>query len=56
MDRRRPRHTDDTSRQAEMTAREAAGLLTYFGHRYPAATAIVLILALVVGLVSNTGQ
>jgi endonuclease G len=34
-----------------MAAREAAGLLTYYGRRYPAATAVVLILSLVVGLV-----
>jgi endonuclease G len=50
MDRRRQRRTDDTSRQAEYAAREAAGLLTHFGRRYPAATAIVVLVALVAGL------
>lgn len=50
MERRRPRRTDDTSRGAEVAAREAAGLLTYYGRRYPLATAVVLVVALVVGL------
>ena len=33
-----------------MAAREAAGFLTYYGRRYPTATAVVLIVALAVGL------
>jgi len=50
MDRRRPPRTDDSAREANEAAREAANVLTYFGTRYPVATVVVIGLALVVGL------
>ena len=50
MDWRRPRQAGPSQQAAQYAAREAAGLLTYYGRRYPLATAAVLVVALVVAL------